>query len=199
MFWFIEFLAFLLFQYLFQIRLVRSYFIVLFSVNSYVFFSIISGPLSALEVGSSANTAYSEASRQEENSTNGSENLNFEFQREDRSGHHFMPAPLFRQIPSKWNDAEKWIMNRHSMHSNPIFSKKSSVPNSQNQGANGVISNNNVRVAPELNASANRESGVTELGSFSGRKRGIHRKKLLHVERNINGNSGKYFLPFFLW
>jgi hypothetical protein len=166
----------------------------LFNVNLCLSSSIISGPLSTSKVGSAANTADSDASRQEENSTNGSENSNFEFQREERSAQHFMPAPLFRQIPSKWNDAEKWIMNRHSMHSNPIFSKKSAALNSHNQGTNGVISNNNVRVAPELSGSANHESGVTDCGSLSGRKRGIPRKKFSHLERNTNGTSGEYFL-----
>ncbi|KAJ3685824.1 hypothetical protein LUZ61_014988 [Rhynchospora tenuis] len=140
------------------------------------------------KVGSATNTSNSEASRQEENSTNGSDNSNFEFQREERPGPQLMPAPLFRPMPSKWNDAEKWIMNRHSMHSNPIFSKKSPPPSSQNP--NGVISNNNVRVAPELNASANRETAVTECGSVSGRKRGITRKKFSRLERNTNGASG---------
>lgn len=155
--------------------------------------------MSTSKVGLAANTANSEASRQEENSTNGSENSNFEFQREERSpGQHFIPASLVRQVPSKWNDAEKWIMNRHSMHSNPIFSKKPSAQNSQNHGANAVISNNNVRVAPELNGSANRDSGVTECGSLSGRKRGILRKKHSHMERTINATSGEYFLPCFI-
>lgn len=159
---------------------------------------IISGPLSTSKVGSAANTANSEASRQEENSTNGSENSNFEFQGEERSpGQHFIPASLVRQVPSKWNDAEKWIMNRHSMHSNPIFSKK---PSAQNHGANVVISNNNVRVAPELNGSSNRGSGVTECGSLNGRKRGILRKKHSPMERTIIATSGEYFLQCcFLW
>ncbi|KAG0521743.1 hypothetical protein BDA96_08G187500 [Sorghum bicolor] len=59
---------------------------------------------------------------------------NFEFCKEERAAlpgtatataTAAVSAPFFRQqVPSKWNDAEKWIAGRHVVHSNPIFSKK---------------------------------------------------------------------------
>ncbi|CAN6338969.1 unnamed protein product [Urochloa humidicola] len=62
---------------------------------------------------------------------------NFEFYKEERAALQQPPAappppvavsgPFFRQVPSKWNDAEKWIAGRHVVHSNPIFSKKSAA------------------------------------------------------------------------
>ncbi|KAL6847106.1 hypothetical protein ACP4OV_022959 [Aristida adscensionis] len=70
---------------------------------------------------------------------------NFEFHREERAA----PPPFFRPVPSKWNDAEKWIAGRHVVHSNPIFSKKpSAAAAAAPHGANG-----GGLVAPESAAS----------------------------------------------
>ncbi|XP_066356894.1 remorin 4.1-like isoform X2 [Miscanthus floridulus] len=73
-------------------------------------------------------------------------------------------APFFRQqVPSKWNDAEKWIAGRHVVHSNPIFSKKPAAAAAPHCPGG--------RVAPE-SAMASRSSGagasvLTELSSKS--------------------------------
>uniref|UniRef100_A0ACD6A0C2 Uncharacterized protein n=1 Tax=Avena sativa TaxID=4498 RepID=A0ACD6A0C2_AVESA len=79
----------------------------------------------------------------------------FEFQMEERAG---LGPFFFRQVPSKWNDAEKWIAGRHVVHSNPIFSKKAAAHGHQSGG---------VRVAPESAAQpssdARRASALTEL------------------------------------
>lgn len=56
-------------------------------------------------------------------------------------------GPFFRQVPSKWNDAEKWIAGRHVVHSNPIFSKKPAAAASPHGTTGGG------RVAPESAAS----------------------------------------------
>ncbi|CAD6269309.1 unnamed protein product [Miscanthus lutarioriparius] len=73
-------------------------------------------------------------------------------------------ALFFRQqVPSKWNDAEKWIAGRHVVHSNPIFSKKPAAAATPHCPGG--------RVAPE-SAMASRSSGagasvLTELSSKS--------------------------------
>jgi hypothetical protein len=67
----------------------------------------------------------------------------FEFHKGERSVHNPFARSLSRPMPSKWNDAEKWIMNRQNA---PVhYSKKNS---SQNQ-SNRLPMTNIVRVAPE--------------------------------------------------
>ncbi|CAD6341396.1 unnamed protein product [Miscanthus lutarioriparius] len=93
---------------------------------------------------------------------------NFEFCKEERAAVPAttvaVSAPFFRQqVPSKWNDAEKWIAGRHVVHSNPIFSKK--------PAAAAAPPCPGGRVAPE-SATASRASGaaasaLTELSSKS--------------------------------
>uniref|UniRef100_A0A0E0MPJ9 Remorin C-terminal domain-containing protein n=1 Tax=Oryza punctata TaxID=4537 RepID=A0A0E0MPJ9_ORYPU len=58
----------------------------------------------------------------------------FEFYREERpppppaaAAAAAVGGTFFRQVPSKWNDAEKWLAGRHVVHSNPIFSKKAAA------------------------------------------------------------------------
>ncbi|PUZ67902.1 hypothetical protein GQ55_3G471700 [Panicum hallii var. hallii] len=84
---------------------------------------------------------------------NGGAGGNFEFYKEERAALHppaaaavAVPGPFFRQVPSKWNDAEKWIAGRHVVHSNPIFSKKPAAAPPHTPTAGG-------RVAPESAAS----------------------------------------------
>ncbi|KAJ1266379.1 hypothetical protein BS78_08G146700 [Paspalum vaginatum] len=90
----------------------------------------------------------------------GSDGGHFEFCKQERA----VPGPAFlRQVPSKWNDAEKWIAGRHVVHSNPIFAKKPGAPHSPPSGG---------RVAPESAASrggggASAASALTELSSKS--------------------------------
>nr|GMD07337.1 MAP7 domain-containing protein 1 [Ipomoea batatas] len=68
----------------------------------------------------------------------------FEFHKGERSMHHHSIARSFsRPMPSKWNDAEKWIMNRQTMQAN-----QSKKVHFQNQ-ANRIPAMNIVRVAPE--------------------------------------------------
>ncbi|WVZ91252.1 hypothetical protein U9M48_037448 [Paspalum notatum var. saurae] len=96
----------------------------------------------------------------------------FEFCKEERAALHAPAAvagpAFFRQVPSKWNDAEKWIAGRHVVHSNPIFAKKPSAaspapaPHSPSGGGG--------QVAPESAASrggASSASTLTELSSKS--------------------------------
>jgi hypothetical protein len=101
---------------------------------------------------------------------------NFEFHREARGPSPVAVAPFFRQVPSKWNDAEKWIAGRHVVHSNPIFAKKPTAPAPPHALAGG-----NDRVAPDSaaaskggaascdngNPSSRGRSAVTELSSKS--------------------------------
>lgn len=67
----------------------------------------------------------------------------FEFHKGERSGHHPISRSLSRPMPSKWNDAEKWIMSRQNIQ--PTYQNKNSF---QNQ-ANRFQMTNMVRVAPE--------------------------------------------------
>ncbi|CBI30948.3 hypothetical protein VitviT2T_015478 [Vitis vinifera] len=66
----------------------------------------------------------------------------FEFHKE-RSLHNSVSRSLSRPMPSKWNDAEKWIMNRQNAQAN--YTKKNVL---QSQG-NRLAGANMVRVAPE--------------------------------------------------
>ncbi|KAI5671003.1 hypothetical protein M9H77_11367 [Catharanthus roseus] len=68
----------------------------------------------------------------------------FEFHRGERSHHHAIARSFSRPMPSKWNDAEKWIMNRQNIP--PGYSKKMHFQNQSNRGP----AMNVVRVAPEL-------------------------------------------------
>ncbi|CAL4905100.1 unnamed protein product [Urochloa decumbens] len=100
---------------------------------------------------------------------------NFEFYKEERvalqpptpaaAAAVAVSGPFFRQVPSKWNDAEKWIAGRHVVHSNPIFSKKPAAAPPHSPTAGG-------RVAPESAASKGGAataavSALTELSSKS--------------------------------
>ncbi|GMP73708.1 hypothetical protein CsSME_00031387 [Camellia sinensis var. sinensis] len=68
----------------------------------------------------------------------------FEFHKGERLLHNSINRSLSRPMPSKWNDAEKWIMNRqNNMQAN--YSKKSHL---QSQATRLPITNT-VRVAPE--------------------------------------------------
>lgn len=66
----------------------------------------------------------------------------FEFHKE-RSLHNSVSRSLSRPMPSKWNDAEKWIMSRQ--HAQANYTKKNVL---QSQ-ANRLAGANMVRVAPE--------------------------------------------------
>ncbi|KAG2610687.1 hypothetical protein PVAP13_4KG182218, partial [Panicum virgatum] len=93
---------------------------------------------------------------------------NFEFCREERAAAVAVVSggPFFRHVPSKWNDAEKWIVGRHVVHSNPIFAKKpaAAAPHSPGGGGGG-------RVAPESSKGGGGTGGsgsaLTELSSKS--------------------------------
>ncbi|XP_021660758.2 uncharacterized protein LOC110650213 isoform X1 [Hevea brasiliensis] len=65
----------------------------------------------------------------------------FEFHKE-RSVHNQFTRSFSRPMPSKWNDAEKWIMNKQNVQPN---SKKNALYNQ----ANRVLGTKTVRVAPE--------------------------------------------------
>ncbi|XAR72509.1 hypothetical protein NMG60_11019176 [Bertholletia excelsa] len=67
----------------------------------------------------------------------------FEFHKGERSLHNPMARSLSRPMSSKWNDAEKWIMNRQIVQAN--YSKKSNLQSQTNR----FPMTNLVRVAPE--------------------------------------------------
>ncbi|EHA8586398.1 hypothetical protein COCNU_scaffold000316G000010 [Cocos nucifera] len=67
----------------------------------------------------------------------------FEFHRVERTSQHLMIGPFNRHVPSKWNDAEKWIVSRQMMHSNVL--KKTGGQNQGNCQMNSTLS----RVDPE--------------------------------------------------
>ncbi|CAA3025925.1 Hypothetical predicted protein [Olea europaea subsp. europaea] len=69
----------------------------------------------------------------------------FEFHKGERTQHHSVARSFLGPMPSKWNDAEKWIMNKQNMQSN--HSKKTNI-NPHNQ-PNRMIAVNSVRVDPE--------------------------------------------------
>lgn len=75
----------------------------------------------------------------------------FEFHKE-RSLHHSMTRSFSRPMSSKWNDAEKWIMNKQNVQSNS--SKKGNMTNQ----ANRQSAMNMVRVVPESTSSENKPS-----------------------------------------
>uniref|UniRef100_A0A453JMI6 Uncharacterized protein n=1 Tax=Aegilops tauschii subsp. strangulata TaxID=200361 RepID=A0A453JMI6_AEGTS len=62
----------------------------------------------------------------------------FEFHMEERAAVAGL-GPFFRQVPSKWNDAEKWIAGRHVVHSNPIFSKKAAAAHGHSGVGGGCV------------------------------------------------------------
>ncbi|CAA2967750.1 Hypothetical predicted protein [Olea europaea subsp. europaea] len=76
----------------------------------------------------------------------------FEFHKGERSLHHPANRSFSRPLPSKWNDAEKWIMNRQNIQANN--SKKTNIHNHVNR----VSAANIVRVAPESTSSDNKLS-----------------------------------------
>lgn len=67
----------------------------------------------------------------------------FEFHKGERQGSNPATRSLLRPIPSKWNDAEKWIMNRQNIQAN------NSKKNTAQSQANRLPVTSMVRVAPE--------------------------------------------------
>ncbi|KAJ7968997.1 Remorin [Quillaja saponaria] len=67
----------------------------------------------------------------------------FEFHKGERSLTNHVSRSLSRPMPSKWNDAEKWIMNRQNAQAN--YFKKNAI---QSQ-ANRLAVTNMVKVSPE--------------------------------------------------
>ncbi|OAY79758.1 hypothetical protein ACMD2_17848 [Ananas comosus] len=89
---------------------------------------------------------FARSSEEDGNMNDNRNSYNFEFQREKRGIQHSVVGSFIRQVPSKWNDAEKWIVNRHIIYSNPNVSKRTA---SESRGTCQVTSNL-VRVAPEF-------------------------------------------------
>ncbi|GAV83828.1 Remorin_C domain-containing protein [Cephalotus follicularis] len=67
----------------------------------------------------------------------------FEFHKGDRSAHSHITKSFSKSMPSKWNDAEKWIMNRQNVQ--PHYSKKNALHNQTNR----LPVTNMVRVVPD--------------------------------------------------
>ncbi|RZC12427.1 microtubule-associated protein futsch-like isoform X2 [Glycine soja] len=80
----------------------------------------------------------------------------FEFDKGERPGNNPATRSLFRPIPSKWNDAEKWIMNRQNIQAN--HSKKKTAHNQANR-----MPTNMGRVAPESGQAHGRNPVVESL------------------------------------
>uniref|UniRef100_A0A1D1ZFF5 Uncharacterized protein At3g61260 n=1 Tax=Anthurium amnicola TaxID=1678845 RepID=A0A1D1ZFF5_9ARAE len=70
----------------------------------------------------------------------------FEFHRGERTLPSPLVGPFCRPVPSKWNDAEKWIINRQSVHPHPIVLKK---PLMQQRHGSQKMNANLGKVAPE--------------------------------------------------
>nr|XP_027191819.1 flocculation protein FLO11 isoform X2 [Cicer arietinum] len=67
----------------------------------------------------------------------------FEFDKGERPASNPVTRSLLRPIPSKWNDAEKWIMNRQNIQ--PSYSKKNNVHSQANRMPTSMA-----RVVPEF-------------------------------------------------
>ncbi|KAL4369121.1 hypothetical protein GQ457_05G027150 [Hibiscus cannabinus] len=67
----------------------------------------------------------------------------FEFHKGERVVHNSMTRSYLRPMPSKWNDAEKWIMNRQNLQAS--YANKNAFPNQANRFAKP----NMARVAPD--------------------------------------------------
>ncbi|KZV51033.1 hypothetical protein F511_01825 [Dorcoceras hygrometricum] len=78
----------------------------------------------------------------------------FEFHKGERSLRHSAARSFPRPMPSKWNDAEKWIMNKQNLKSN--VTEKVNLNHQANRGSG--IAGNMVRVVPESAASENKPS-----------------------------------------
>ncbi|XP_042483752.1 uncharacterized protein LOC122064103 [Macadamia integrifolia] len=76
----------------------------------------------------------------------------FEFHKGERSLHNPMVRSFSRSIPSKWNDAEKWLVNKQPVHSN--HSKKMVLHNQVNR----QTTINLVKVVPEITSSDQKAS-----------------------------------------
>ncbi|CAA2988142.1 Hypothetical predicted protein [Olea europaea subsp. europaea] len=105
----------------------------------------------------------------------------FEFHKGERTQHHSVARSFLGRMPSKWNDAEKWIMNKQNRQSN---SSKNVNINPQNQ-PNRVTAVNSVRVAPESTSYEYNKSSVKRV-DFSQPASGIG-KDLTEVD--IRGSS----------
>lgn len=96
----------------------------------------------------------------------------FEFHRGERTSQHQVAGPFFRHVPSKWNDAEKWIVNRQAMNQSVI--KKGL----RNQGGRQMIPNwmripetaiNQVGETKMVDSSGSSTQNVVEKFSFDPR------------------------------
>lgn len=67
----------------------------------------------------------------------------FEFHKGERSGHNPISRSISRPMPSKWNDAEKWIINRQNVQAN--YHKRNALQNQTNR----MPVSNMIKVAPE--------------------------------------------------
>ncbi|XP_073156761.1 uncharacterized protein [Henckelia pumila] len=90
----------------------------------------------------------------EEDSLDYDSTSSFEFHKGERSLHQSVTRSLSRPMSSKWNDAEKWIMNRQNVQ--PNVSKKTN----QQILANRPVGPNMVRVAPESTAGFDHKPSV---------------------------------------
>ncbi|KAK8629248.1 hypothetical protein V6N13_078098 [Hibiscus sabdariffa] len=89
----------------------------------------------------------------------------FEFHRGERTVHNSRTRSYSRPMSSKWNDAEKWIMNRQNMQAS--YAKKNAFHNQDNQ----FPMPNTARVAPDsanydLRSTVNRTADTKRLDIY---------------------------------
>ncbi|KAL0914440.1 hypothetical protein M5K25_014786 [Dendrobium thyrsiflorum] len=70
-------------------------------------------------------------------------NSNFEFHRRGKVSQLPIIGPFSRHIPSKWNDAEKWLVNKQVVHENGLKN------NSVQYQCNRLVNSSWARIAPE--------------------------------------------------
>lgn len=102
---------------------------------------------------SNLNSVYPVRNYEEENLDYDSTS-SFEFHKGERSLHQSVTRSLSRPMSSKWNDAEKWIMNRPNVQSNVAKKTNQQIP------VNRPIGPNMVRVAPESTAGFDNKSSA---------------------------------------
>ncbi|XP_042489837.1 uncharacterized protein LOC122069809 isoform X2 [Macadamia integrifolia] len=90
---------------------------------------------------------------------NNSNSSNFEFHKGEKSLHNPMVRPFSRSIPSKWNDAEKWLVNKQPLHTN--HSKKMILQSQVNRKTTANLG----KVVPEFNNSEQKASVIPVVDS----------------------------------
>ncbi|KAG9158024.1 hypothetical protein Leryth_000190 [Lithospermum erythrorhizon] len=124
-------------------------------------------------------------SNEDENNLDYDSTSSFEFHKNERSMHQHvhMTRSYSRPMSSKWNDAEKWIMNRQSMPGN--YAKK---PYFQNQ-ANRPPASSFSKVAPESATYENKLSLVKRVDVCQTAPQSGHEKFIFLPAGSLQNNA----------